>query len=330
MLGHSAYDVASTADLETADAALLRYRFPIVIDSDHHPTPDRNGPATRQLDWTIHAAATDPKAWIDIDNGNLVLIEAVGFQTEDRGVISGKLYIAAADHIVEISPEKHFLAAQDGSVPSFHEAAAAALRDVVSAVPGLSATSSRVELSPSDSDPPRGPQEPNTDLHPAILARWNYLGREASVVGVPAGPETRTADGGVVQPFTTGTIAWREDIGAQAVYGAINERWLALGGPTFGYPVTEELDSPGGGRYNDFAAPGSTTATSSIYWAPHTGAWEVYGRIRTYWIENGGAGGLFGYPVDGEHDSGEFRMQTFDHEVAYYQTDTPGIGRYGR
>ncbi len=62
-----------------------------------------------------------------------------------------------------------------------------------------------------------------------------------------------------------------------------------------GYPVTDELVTPGGvGRYNHFQ-------TGSIYWTPATGAREVRGAIRDRWASTGWERGALGYPTSDEY-----------------------------
>jgi uncharacterized protein with LGFP repeats len=82
---------------------------------------------------------------------------------------------------------------------------------------------------------------------------------------------------------------------AYQVYGAIRDKWLALGGVQgFGNPLMDEAwASDGIGRYNDFQ-------NGSIYWSPSSGAHEVNGAIRDRWLALGGPKGLVGYPITDE------------------------------
>jgi len=151
------------------------------------------------------------------------------------------------------------------------------------------------------------------DIWGAIREKWIGLGAHSGPVGVPRGVETPTFDGaGRATPFAGGTISWHPNTGAHAVWGEINARWLAIGREQFGYPITDESDANGGGRYNDFKAIHlGGTPIASIYWTPQTGAREVYGAIRDAWLRSDGSGGRLGFPVDVEHDSEGGRVQNF-------------------
>ena len=54
--------------------------------------------------------------------------------------------------------------------------------------------------------------------------------------------------------FENASFYWSAATGACNIYGHIRVKWLDLGGPTspLGLPTTDELDIPGGGRYNGF------------------------------------------------------------------------------
>jgi hypothetical protein len=94
------------------------------------------------------------------------------------------------------------------------------------------------------------------------------------------------------------------------VYGAICEKWLALGADRgFGVPATHELQSARG-RVSFFA---DGQARKAIYWSGATGAHEVHGLIaRTYW-EAGGDAGPLGLPVTDEMPNGAGRVSRFEH-----------------
>jgi uncharacterized protein with LGFP repeats len=98
------------------------------------------------------------------------------------------------------------------------------------------------------------------------------------------------------------TISWHPALGAFAVWGAIAQKWHALGREQFGYPGTDETGTPDGrGRFNHFRAmqlQGGPPA--SIYWTPTTGAHEVHGAIRDLWQAQGWERGPAGYPLSDE------------------------------
>ncbi len=73
-----------------------------------------------------------------------------------------------------------------------------------------------------------------------------------------------------------------------------------------GKPTTLELPAPDQrGRYNHFER-------GSIYWAPWTGAWAVYGNIRVAWEKLGWERSTLGYPTSDERTDGNTRMQEFE------------------
>ena len=99
------------------------------------------------------------------------------------------------------------------------------------------------------------------------------------------------------------------DGGKGVVIGAINQRYLALGGcrSTLGAPQMNERKTPDGvGHYSVFDR-------GSIYWTEATGAHEVLGRIRDAWRDTGWEAGPLGYPTSGEHDVPGGRESTFEH-----------------
>jgi len=135
------------------------------------------------------------------------------------------------------------------------------------------------------------------EVHGAIYDKWHSLGWERSPLGYPVTDETSTADGvGRFNNFQFGFIYWTPQTGAQAVYGAIGQKWAALGRERsfLGYPLTDETGTPDGhGRYNHFQG-------GSIYWTPPTGAHEVHGLIRGKWAALGWERSFLGYPLTDE------------------------------
>lgn len=109
---------------------------------------------------------------------------------------------------------------------------------------------------------------------------------------------------------------------AYHVYGAIYERWIALGGLAWGVPNTDELGTPDGvGRFTHF-----NSGTASIYWTPQTGAHAIYGDIRARWAELGWERSYLGYPTSGEEafaDGG--RANDFQNGGIYWWPDTGAI-----
>ena len=152
-----------------------------------------------------------------------------------------------------------------------------------------------------------------------IELKWLAFGGLSSPLGQPVTNEAPTFDGvGREQKFQGGFVSWRPDVAVKAhvVWGLIGERWAAIGREKFGYPVTDESDFPGGGKYNTFRAMQlAGHPEASIVWKPGTmTAWEVYGAIRDKWISVGSVSGALGYPVQEERslNDGGGRFQLFE------------------
>lgn len=84
----------------------------------------------------------------------------------------------------------------------------------------------------------------------AINARYQELGGcKSAILGEPVTNERKTPDGeGRYTVFDRGSIYWTKATGAHEVLGRIRDAWRDTGweaGP-LGYPVTGELDVPGG------------------------------------------------------------------------------------
>jgi uncharacterized protein with LGFP repeats len=102
---------------------------------------------------------------------------------------------------------------------------------------------------------------------------WAGLGWERSPLGYPTADERVTVDGrGRYSTFQNGAVYWTPAGGPRAVYGSIDQRWVALGGVTssLGYPTSNEYAVPGG-RASDFEH-------GRITWTAATGAITVASR----------------------------------------------------
>lgn len=104
-------------------------------------------------------------------------------------------------------------------------------------------------------------------VYGAIVARYDAMGAENSVLGYPVTDELVTPNRqGRFNHFERGSVYWSARSGAHAVYGAIRERWGQLGweNSALGFPVSEEYPIPGG-RAQDFQY-------GTITWTPGAGA----------------------------------------------------------
>ena len=137
---------------------------------------------------------------------------------------------------------------------------------------------------------------PSSDAVNAIHDRYTTFGGANSLLGSPVG-EAADVQGGARQDYSGGTIFFSENSGAHVMYGAILDKFNALGGPDgsgLGFPTNDESDAGDGvGRVNDFNQPGG----ASIFWNPATGAWVISGKVLEAWRGSGGAKGPFGYPT---------------------------------
>jgi len=137
--------------------------------------------------------------------------------------------------------------------------------------------------------------EPGADAVSAINDRYAAFGGMGSLLGAPTA-DAVDVPGGAERTYSGGAIYYSKDTGAHVMYGAILDRYQALGGPMssgLGFPKNDESDTGDGtGRFNDFSAPEG----ASIYWTPQWGASVVKGRVLEAWRGSGGVTGPFGYP----------------------------------
>jgi len=161
-------------------------------------------------------------------------------------------------------------------------------------------------------------------IYGAIYAKWQSLGGLGW--GIPTTDELGTPDGvGRFNHFNDGTasIYWTPQTGANAIWGAIRQKWAFSGWErsVLGYPVTDELGTPDGvGRFNHFQHGGS------VYWTPHTGANVIYGDIRAKWESLGWERSYLGYPTTDEVDFADGgRANEFEHGGIYWWPDTGAI-----
>jgi hypothetical protein len=133
-----------------------------------------------------------------------------------------------------------------------------------------------------------------------IFLEYEQFGESSHAIGFPVGPATPIA-GGLEQEFQGGRMYLRDGAtDAHEVHGAILAKFLGTGGTVqWGFPITHESDvlkdGTSVGRFSEFE---STT----IYWTPTVGAFEVHGDIRRKYQEVGGPGGELGFPISDEGD----------------------------
>ncbi|MFE1903290.1 FG-GAP-like repeat-containing protein [Streptomyces gardneri] len=86
--------------------------------------------------------------------------------------------------------------------------------------------------------------------------------------------------------------------------GPIRGKYEALGGTAFGKPTSGVTSVSDGGRYVNFAEPGTTTTNRAISWSKTTGAWAVSNGVFTRWVAAGRETGTLGYPTADERQTG--------------------------
>ncbi|HEU5000873.1 MAG TPA: SpoIID/LytB domain-containing protein [Lapillicoccus sp.] len=127
----------------------------------------------------------------------------------------------------------------------------------------------------------------------AILARWNQMGGNGSVLGPIASAEYAVPNG-AAQDFARGTMYWSQWTGAHWAWGAIKAYYLGAGGSggAFRFPVSDEYSVPGGAA-EDFE-------TARVYWSSDFGTAHVWGGIKVAY-DRWGAAAALGVPTGAEH-----------------------------
>ena len=174
--------------------------------------------------------------------------------------------------------------------------------------------------------PSTGAQE----VHGAILVKWLELGREQ--FGYPTTNESSCIDGiGRYNHFkalqfpgsAARSIFWSPTLGAHEVkvFGAIEQRWLSLGGfdGLLGAPTSNESTTfDGKGRAQAFDG-------GVVSWHPSTGAQEVHGAILDRWLKIGRE--QFGYPTTNESPCPD-HIGRFNHFKALQWPGAPDCSVY--
>jgi uncharacterized protein with LGFP repeats len=111
------------------------------------------------------------------------------------------------------------------------------------------------------------PQTGAHEVHGGIRLKWAQLRGHRGLLGYPTTDETGCPDGrGRFNHFEHGSIYWTPQTGAFEVHGLIRELWASLGfeRSNLRYPVSDEMDAPGG-RLSRFEG-------GEIRWTPTGGA----------------------------------------------------------
>jgi uncharacterized protein with LGFP repeats len=137
-----------------------------------------------------------------------------------------------------------------------------------------------------------------------------------ATLGAPSGDQQSVGEV-QWQQYAGGRMYWSPSTGAHALWGAILDRYLALGGPAaLGAPVTDHSPAPREDGYYAWFQGGS------IYWSPATGAQLVTGWIADRWAALGREQGALGYPTGEEVPATGGVGQSFSNGVVYSSAGT--------
>lgn len=156
----------------------------------------------------------------------------------------------------------------------------------------------------------------------AIDQAWQAAGGDGSPVGTKDGDVYPIGDG-FAQNFSGGKIFFTPATGAHLLFGAILDKYQALGGPAdsdLGFPTIDEVAGLLGpdSRVSTFSA----SDKPAIFWTADTGAWVVRGAINAAWDKLGGSGGTLGAPTGDETYDGDVVSQKFTGGTVSYNNAT--------
>jgi len=143
-----------------------------------------------------------------------------------------------------------------------------------------------------------------------ILRKYNKLGREKSVLGMPVsdvwGPGSYRG-----ATYRHGMIAWSQQTGARTVRGGFKAEYMRRGGPqgSLGLPKTnrqKDKSLPGGGSRQRFT-------NGTIFLNPRAdGVFSLWGVINNRYRKLGEARSDCGYPTASMESGGEGSRATFE------------------
>lgn len=159
-----------------------------------------------------------------------------------------------------------------------------------------------------------------------ILMRYEAMGSERSAAGLPTSSEISAGPAGTRKnTFVNGAIYWSASTGAQEVLGALNTRYVEIGGPrsVVGMPTGSATGITGG-----MTQPFSNGA---LYWSSSGGVREVYGGIYATYRALGAHTSPLGLPT-GSEEAGPIagsRMNQFAGGAIYWSPPTGAHAVYG-
>ena len=152
---------------------------------------------------------------------------------------------------------------------------------------------------------------PESDAADAAISHtWDAAGGDTGQLGAKDG-DVYQVGAGYAQNFAGGKIYFTENTGAHLMYGAVLDKYQALGGAAdsdLGFPTIDE----GAGKASDSRNSTFSAADKPvIFWTPENGAWVVRGAINVAWDKLGGSAGTLGVPTADESWKGDVVSQPF-------------------
>jgi|GEM_PF-6838593 len=158
-------------------------------------------------------------------------------------------------------------------------------------------------------------------IYGEIAKKWKAMSAFNGPQGYPTSDEASTPNGAArYNNMQNGGIYWSSATGAQAIYGAIYQKWAQFGyeGGILRLPTTSESITPDGiGRYNHFQG-----VNGSIYWTAATNAHVVQGSIKSRWSALGWEKSYLGYPTSDEYAIPGGRRSDFQGGYITYNAST--------
>ncbi|GAA2726113.1 hypothetical protein [Cellulomonas aerilata] len=153
---------------------------------------------------------------------------------------------------------------------------------------------------------------------PRIDAIHQATGASTGQLGIPVGPATAMAGGGLQQPFTRGTAYSSDTTGGYASVNAIGATYTATGGPGgyLGHPTGPEVAVAGGWS--------QSFQRGTVLYSPATGMGIVVNAISDVYRASGGPAGPLGFPTGPETAVAGGWRQTFQRGALYYSAATGG------
>ena len=137
----------------------------------------------------------------------------------------------------------------------------------------------------------------------SIAAKWRDLGGEAGALGPADSAPEDSVFNGALQRFRGGSIAWQEQFGAHALFGAISARWLERTRFQYtAFPIEDQRPAADGSgslaRLRGLDPTGNPSEEFVLCATTDGRACEIDGAIWQHWSESGGESSPVGLPID--------------------------------